>query len=140
MYQFIPFFRKYAAEAFAVGMEEAAFTLYALMPGSIETKEDLSDYDKDLTGFNGSFIRDSFLNQNAVQSVDQIRKDLKSVTKAISKGDPHELLALRSIAFTHENEGYVRGAYNAYLSMEKYYPKAEGREDNLYNTVNMKSK
>ncbi len=139
MYQFIPFFRKYAAEAFAVGMEEAAFTLYALMPGSIESKEDISDYEKDLIGYNRPFIRDGFINQNAVQSVDQIRRDLDNVTKALRKGEPHELLALRSLAFTHENEGYVRGAYNAYKSMEKYYKKSEGREDNLFNLVRTSS-
>ena len=120
MYQFIPFFRKYAAEAFSVGMEEAAFTLYALIPGSIESKEDISDYEKDLVGYNRAFIRDGFFNQNAVQPVEQIRKDLDHVTKALKKGEPHELLALRSLAFTHESEGYVRGAYNAYKSMEKY--------------------
>jgi len=139
MYQFVPFFRKYAAEAFSVGMEEAAFTLYALIPGSVESKEDIADYEKDLLGYDRPVIRDRFFNQNAVQSVEQVRRDLEHVTKAIRKGEPHELLALRSLAFTHESQGYVRGAYNAYKSMEKYYTKTEGREDNLYNLVRTSS-
>ncbi len=139
MYQFIPFFRKYAAEAFSVGMEEAAFTLYALMPGSIEASEDIADYERDLVGFDKDYVSDVFLDKNAVQSVSQIRRDLEHVKASIRKGEPHELLALRSLAFTHENEGYVRGAYNAYKSMEKYYTMTEGREVNLFNLVRTSS-
>ena len=139
MYQFVPFYRKYAAEAFAAGMQEAAFTLYSLTPDSIESKEDIKVYEKNSAGYKGAIVRDRFLNKNTTQSVNQIRKDLDKVTKEIQKGEPHELLALRSLAFTYESEGYIRGAYNAYKSLEKYYPKAEGREDNLFNLVRTSS-
>ncbi|MGJ8655345.1 MAG: tetratricopeptide repeat protein [Akkermansiaceae bacterium] len=139
MYQFIPFFRKYAAEAFSKDMVDGAFTLYALMPGTIETEEDLSVYDKDLIGYTRAGVADGFINRNARQSVGQIQGDLKHIQKSIKDGEPHELLALRSLAFTHESEGYVRGAYNAYKSMENYYPKTKGREDNLYNLVRTSS-
>lgn len=139
MYQFIPFFRKYAAEAFSKDMIDAAFTLYGLMPGTIETVEDLTVFDKDLIGYKRSGVADSFINRNAVQSVGQIQGDLKHIQKSITAGEPHELLALRSLAFTHESEGYARGAYNAYKSLELYYPKTKGREDNLYNLVRTSS-
>lgn len=139
MYQFIPFFRKYAAEAFSKDMLNAAFTLYGLMPGTIETEEDLSVYDKDLIGYTRPGVADAFFNPNARQSVGQIQGDLKHIQKSIKAGEPHELLALRSLAFTHESAGYARGAYNAYKSMEQYYPKTKGREDNLYNLVRTSS-
>jgi len=139
MYQFIPFFRKYAAEAFKVEMVDAAFKLYAMMPGTIETQEDLMVADQDLIGYEGKIVADGFINRNARQSVTQIQRDLKNIKKSISSGEPHELLALRSLAFTHESEGYVRGAYNAYKSIEHYYTKTKGREDNLYNLVRTSS-
>tara|TARA_B110000908_G_scaffold28469_1_gene33462 strand:- start:2576 stop:5653 length:3078 start_codon:yes stop_codon:yes gene_type:complete len=139
MYQFIPFFRKYAAEAFSKDMLNAAFTLYALMPGTSETEEDLSVMDKDLIGFTRPLLADGFINKNARQSVTRIQNDLAHIQKSIKAGEPHELLALRSLAFTHENEGYTRGAYNAYKTMEKHYKKTKGREDNLYNLVRTSS-
>ena len=139
MYQFIPFFRKYAAEAFSKDMVNAAFTLYALMPGTTDTVEDLSVYDKDLVGFTKPILADGYIDKNARQSVKRIQDDLAHIQKSISAGEPHELLALRSLAFTHESEGYIRGAYNAYKTMEKHYTKTEGREDNLYNLVRTSS-
>lgn len=139
MYQFIPFFRKYAAEAFSNDMLNAAFTLYALMPGTTETVEDLRNLENDFVGLDRPVVADAFINRNARQSVTQIRNDLKRIEKSIKDGEPHELLALRSLAFTHEGEGYVRGAYNAYKTMEKHYKKTKGREDNLYNLVRTSS-
>ncbi len=139
MYQFIPFFRKYAAEAFSQDMLSAAFTLYGLMPGTTQTAEDLSVYEKDFVGYTRAGVADGFINRNARQSVTQVQNDLKHIQKSIKAGEPHELLALKSLAFTHESEGYVRGAYNAYKSMERYYTKTKGREDNLYNLVRTSS-
>ncbi|MFT5906218.1 MAG: tetratricopeptide (TPR) repeat protein, partial [Cryomorphaceae bacterium] len=139
MYQFIPFFRKYAAEAFSKDMLNGAFTLYALMPGTSETAEDLSVYDKDLIGYTRPGLSDGFINKNARQLVARIQNDLAHIEKSIKAGEPHELLALRSLAFTHESEGYTRGAYNAYKTMEKHYKKTKGREDNLYNLVRTSS-
>ncbi len=139
MYQFIPFFRKYAAEAFSKDMLNAAFTLYALMPGTSETVEDLSVFDKNLIGFKRSVVADGFINKNSRQSVARIQNDLAHIEKSIKAGEPHELLALRSLAFTHESEGYTRGAYNAYKTMERHYKKTKGREDNLYNLVRTSS-
>ncbi len=135
MYQFTPFFRKYAAEAFSKQMVNASFTLYGLMPGTLETLEDLSVYDKDFVGYKHPSVSDSFIDPTAVQSVTRIQEDLAHVQKSISDGEPHELLALRTLAFTHETQGYSRGAYMAYKSMEHYYPKSKGREDNLFNLV-----
>jgi len=139
MYQFIPFFRKYAAEAFSKDMLNAAFTLYALMPGTSETAEDLSVFDKDLIGYTRPGVADGFINKNARQSVVRIQNDLKHIQKSIKAGEPHELLALLSLAATHEGEGYTRGAYNAYKTMEKHYKKTKSRENNLYNLVRTSS-
>jgi len=139
MYQFIPFFRKYGAEAFSKNMVDAAYNLYALMPGTPEAFEDIAVVEKNLAGFNRPIVADGFINKNARQSVERVRKDLEYIQSSMQKGEPHELLALRSLAATHEQEGYIRGAYNAYKTMELYYKKSQGREDNLFNLVRTSS-
>ncbi len=139
MYQFIPSFRKYAAEAFSQDMLGATFALYGLMPGTKEAFEDLSVFDQDLAGYTRPLVKDGYINPNAMQSVIRIQNDLKHISKSIDAGEPHELLAMLSLAATHEGEGYTRGAYNAFKSLEKYYKKSKRREANLYNLVRTSS-
>lgn len=139
MYQFTPFFRKYASEAFSKDMIKGAFALYALMPGTMETLDDLTVRKASLVGYKFPYASDSFINSNDRILVNQVRNDLDHVKSAFKSGDPHELLALRSLAFTHESEGYVRGAYSAYEMLELYHSKSKDREDNLFNLVRTSS-
>ncbi len=139
MYQFTPFFRKYASEAFSKNMVKGAFTLYALMPGTMETLDDLTERKSNFVGFKFPYVADNFINSNDRVQVDQIKFDYDHVKTAAKSGDPHELLALRSLAFTHESEGYVRGAYSAYEMLELYYSDSKDHEDNLFNLVRTSS-
>ncbi len=135
MYQFTPFFRKYASEAFSKNMVKGALSLYALMPGTIETKEDLAARKVTVIGYKRNIIRDSYFNKNDLISVNQIKIDDKKVKASYKSGDPHELLALRSLAYTYESEGYVRGAFGAFELLELYHSDSKDREDNLFNLV-----
>lgn len=139
MYQFTPFFRKYGAEAFEKNMINGAFSLYALMPGTIETRDDIEARKATVIGFQRDIIRDQEFNKNDLISVEQLKADDKRVRIAYKSGDPHELLALRQLAYTHESEGYVRGAYGAYDLLELYHSDSKDRETNLFNLVRTSS-
>ncbi len=135
MYQFTPFFRKYGSEAFEKNMIKGAFSLYALMPGTIETKDDLEARKKTVIGYKRDILRDMQFNKNDVVSAEQIKRDQTHVKAQYKSGDPHELLALRQFAYTHESEGYTRGAFGAYELLELYHNDSKDREDNLFNLV-----
>ncbi len=139
MFQFTPFFRKYASQAFSKNMTEASFALYALMPGTTETLDDLAIRKESLLGYKNSGLVDSKINPNDKISVSQLKKDYDFIKASAKSGDPHELLAFRSLANTHETEGYPRGAYAAYEMLELYYNKSKDREDNLFNLVRTSS-
>lgn len=135
MVEFIPFFQKLATEALEAEMPYAAFNLFALIPGTKEALDDVSLIRSKLAAYNRPGIKDGF---------DIIYKDrLKDLaTKLRSRdrsGDPPEVLALTALAYTHEQEGYVRGAFGAYEQLELYFKKSRKREDNLYNLVRTSS-
>lgn len=49
--------------------------------------------------------------------------------------DATEIVKLAAFALIHEERGNVRGAFAAYQQLERYFPKAAGREDYLYHLV-----
>ena len=49
--------------------------------------------------------------------------------------DATERIKLRAMALIHEKNGNVRGAAAAYRQVERYFPKALGREGDLYHLV-----
>lgn len=46
-----------------------------------------------------------------------------------------EQIKLAAMAVIHEKSGHLRGAFAAYQQLERYFPKAPGREVNLYHLV-----
>ena len=46
-----------------------------------------------------------------------------------------ERIKLAAMALIHEKSGNVRGAFAAYRQLERYFPKATGRDENLYHLV-----
>lgn len=139
MYQFTPFFMKLGSEAFDQGMMDVAFTLFGLMPGSGETEQDIKMHQDNVLGFKRPEVRDFFFKGAAPVQPKQLERDYGRVTTADSVGDPHEIHALRSLAFTHEDTGYIRGAYGAYKQLELYFNKSKDREHHLYNLVRTSS-
>lgn len=49
--------------------------------------------------------------------------------------DATGVVKLAAFALIHEKNGNVRGAFAAYRQLERYFPKAAGREDYLYHLV-----
>jgi TolA-binding protein len=65
--------------------------------------------------------------------------DLKTLEAERRGAKSAETIKLSAAAFIHEKNGNIRGAYAAYEQLERYYPKCEKREDNLYNYVRTSS-
>jgi tetratricopeptide (TPR) repeat protein len=135
MVQFGPFFQKLATEALEVGMEEAAYNLFALIPGTEVALGELGVIKEKLVLYSRSGIKDGS-DLIYKERIDKWSSDLRTKDRA---GDPPEVLALTALAFTHESNGNTRGAFGAYEQIELYFNKSERREENLYNLVRTSS-
>ena len=139
MYQFTPFFMKLGTEAFNEGMVDVAFTLFGLMPGSMATEQDIALHQTNILGNKRPEVKDFFFRGVTPIDPKKLERDYGRVTNAMNIGDPHEIHALRSLAYTHEETGYIRGAYGAYKQLELYFNKSKDREHHLYNLVRTSS-
>ena len=133
MHKFAPVFMKLAADALAAEMERSAFELYALVPS---TKSSIDDIKARLAQI--GIIDRQF--QDPPQSNRQIHKevleaDLEELNTQWSSGDPYEVIATAATAYIHEQHKNVRGAFAAYEQLELYYNKSKKREEYLYNLV-----
>jgi len=131
MVQFGPFFQKLATEALAADMQQAAYNLFALIPETEVALSDLGVIKEKLVLYPRPSIKDGF---DTIDK-DQISKWLSDLRTKDRSGDPPEVLALTALAFTHESNGNVRGAYAAYKQLELYFIDSTRREPNLYNLV-----
>ncbi|MEO1856079.1 MAG: tetratricopeptide repeat protein [Rubritalea sp.] len=135
MVQFGPFFQKLATEALEADMQEAAYNLFALIPGTEEALADLGVIKEKLALYPRAGLKDG----NDLVYKEQISKWYSDLRTKDRSGDPPEVLALTALAFTHESNGNVRGAFGAYEQLELYFEKSRRREDNLYNLVRTSS-
>jgi tetratricopeptide (TPR) repeat protein len=133
MHRYSNVFMKLAADAIGAEMPRAAFTLYQLVPSTQVAADDLRARIKALG--KATTLRDG----SAVYSAQELAADLSSLESTLSGNKAPEVTKLAAIAFIHEKNGNVRGASAAYLQLEAFYPKAERREDNLYNLVRTQS-
>ncbi len=131
MVQFGPFFQKLATEALAADMQQAAYNLFALIPGTEVALSDLTGIKEKLALYPRQGIKDGF----DLIYKDQINKWYSDLRTKDRSGDPPEVLALTALAFTHESNGNTRGAFGAYEQLELYFNKSRRREKNLYSLV-----
>ncbi|SHI73884.1 Tetratricopeptide repeat-containing protein [Rubritalea squalenifaciens DSM 18772] len=131
MVKFTPFFQKLAVEAMEEDMMYAAFNLFALIPGTKVSISELELLKSELALYPRDGIKDG---PHVIAKAD-IDKNLTKLRTEDRAGDPHEVLALSALAFTHESKGNVRGAFAAYEQLELYFNKSKKREENLYNLV-----
>lgn len=131
MVKFTPFFQKLAVEAMEENMMYAAFNLFALIPGTKESISELALLKEQLA----LYPRDGIKDGPYLITKNQIDKDLQKLRTEDKAGDPHEVLALSALAYTHEQKGNVRGAFAAYEQLELYFNKSKKREEHLYNLV-----
>lgn len=143
-YEYSPLFMKLALDARGAEMDRSCFELYALVPSTIATIDDikarlstLSTYDRRIT--DGAM---------SVRKGD-LEESLKNLEAANTSGKVNEIYAYLNTAVLHEEEGNVRGAFAVYEQLELYFPKAtivrtdkEGkveeeklRENNLFQLV-----
>ena len=133
MCQYSKVFMKLAGDAVAAGMERAAMALYQFVPTTDAAIED---------------TRTQLKTMGALKTIREgrtrlFRKKLEDQLAALEsekRGKKStETVKLGAMAFIHEKNGNVRGAYAAYHQLETYYPNCEKREDNLFNLVRTSS-
>lgn len=129
MGDFTKLYMKLAADAIAVDMERSAMLLYQLIPTIESSVQDTKQKIAALSFRPGIKDGTRTLNTKTLQDT------LKGLESDIRANKLPEITKLAAAAFIHEQDGNNRGAYAAYEQLELYFPKAEKREDNLYNLV-----
>ncbi len=133
MHSYAPIFMKLAADSLAAEMDRAAFELYALVPS---TQASIDDIKARLMQV-GSVERQFFdpPRSNRIIHKEKMEADLESLKAQLRSGDPNEVIASAAMAYIHEKSNNVRGAYAAYEQLELYFNKSKNREKYLYNLV-----
>lgn len=133
MHDFSKLFLKLAADAIAADMQRAAMLLYQMIPATEAEIDDTKVKIEALSERRG--VKDGarmIVTKTLVDNLKSLEADRRGPKSA-------ETVKLAATAFIHEKNGNVRGAYAAYEQLERYFPKAEKREDNLYNFVRTSS-
>ncbi|MGJ8672945.1 tetratricopeptide repeat protein [Rubritalea sp.] len=129
MVQFTPFYQKLATDVLKANMPDAAYTLFALVPGTKVALDDLKVLQEKLK----SYPRDGLKDGDATIYKEKVDEWLESLSKRERDGDPPEVVALSALAYTHESSGNSLGALAIYEQLEMYFKGSKRREDNLYN-------
>ncbi|MAF22848.1 MAG: hypothetical protein CMP26_09660 [Roseibacillus sp.] len=133
MHRFAPVLMKLAADALAAEMERSAFELYALVPSTKASIDDIKARLAQVGTFENPFQDPPRSNRQIEKKV--LEADLDELKKQWASGNPYEVFATAATAYIHEQYGNVRGAFAAYEQLELYHSKAKKREENLYNLV-----
>lgn len=133
MQRFSKLFMKLAGDAISVEMLKAALDLYQFVPSTQVAIDDLRSRIASM----GTLPRI----QDGATELDkaELEKDLAALESEQRGNKSIEMIRLVALAYIHESNGNVHGAYGAYYQLENYFPKAEKREDNLYHLVRTSS-
>jgi tetratricopeptide (TPR) repeat protein len=133
MHAFSKLFVKLAADAITADMQRAAMALYQMIPSTEAAIDDTKVRLEALSDRRG--VKDGA----RMIVTKTLADDLKTLEAERRGAKSAETIKLTAAAFIHEKNGNIRGAYAAYEQLERYYPKCEKREDNLYNYVRTSS-
>jgi tetratricopeptide (TPR) repeat protein len=133
MHQFLQVFLKLAGDAFSAEMRQAAILLYQLVPPTQLVIEDARAVLAQLGGARGLRAGGETL------VAADIEASIERITKLQSDKTAPEMIKLAALAFIHEGEGNLRGAFTAYRLLEADYSNSERREHNLYNLIRLAS-
>lgn len=133
MVQYTPFYQKLASDALQADLPNAAFNLFALVPGTHVALSDLQSIQEKLKNYPQKGLRDG----SDLISKAAIDKNLANLTQKVQDGDPPEVVALASLAYLHQSNGNLRGAFAAYQQLEMYFKKSSRREQNLFALIQM---
>jgi len=120
MHRYAPVFMKLAGDAVAADMTRAALALYQLVPSTQAALDD---------------ARARLANSADPAEKKELEQDIAGLVAELDGKSPPEMIRLAAVAFIHEKSGNVRGAFAAYQQLERYFPNARNREENLFNLV-----
>lgn len=133
MQRYSKVFMKLAADALEANMTEAALSLYQFVPATEVAIDDLRARIRDMGHLprlsSGTLRLDKASLETQLTALEAEQRGNKSI----------EMFKLAVIAYIHETNGNVYGSHAAYLQLEKYFPKSEKREDNLFHLVRTSS-
>ncbi len=124
MHRYAPAFLKLAGDAAAADMTRAALAIYQLVPSTQTALDD---------------ARARLANSADPAEKTELAKDIAGLEAELDGKNPPEMIRLAAVAFLHEKNGNVRGAFAAYQQLELYFPNARNREENLFNLVRTSS-
>jgi len=133
MYEFTPVFMKLAGNALEAEMYVAAFNLYALIPGTEETLQDIKVRIDQLAGRRG--IKDG----NSIIELARLKKGMEKLRGKLRSGDPDDVMVLTAMTYLHDRVSNQRGVFGTLEQLELYYKKSSKREGNLFNLVRVSS-
>lgn len=133
MHQFLQVFLKLAGDSFNAEMRHAAVLLYQFVPPTQIAIEDARAVLDSLGGARGLRAGGETLVAAEMEAA------IDHLTKLKSDKAAPQTIKLAALAFIHEDNGNLRGAYVAYRLLERHYPHAGRREHNLYNLVRLAS-
>lgn len=134
MFKYAPAIMKLAGEAVGQGMERAAMLLYQMVPSTDVAMDDVTLRLKGL----GPLRR--LKDGSRVMVKAQLETDLKRIEEDKKGKVASEIIKLGAMAYLHEKNGNIRGAYNAYLQLENFYPFADKREDHLFHLLRVSTR
>jgi tetratricopeptide (TPR) repeat protein len=133
MQEFNRLFMKLAHDAYSANMERASIVLYQMVSATEVTLDDVK------VRLASIGKRKGVMDGTRSISADKLKAAETAVTTASRESKNPEITQLLSMAYIHEINGNVRGAFAAYENLELYYPKHEKRENNLFQLVRTSS-
>lgn len=133
MQEYSRVFMKLAGEAVGADMLRAALALYQFVPSTDSAIDDIRVRLKSMGALK------SLKDGTSILVKTKMEQDLKSLEDDRRGKKANEMVKLGAMAFVHEKNGNVRGAYAAYKQLEEFYSASEKREDNLYHLIRTSS-
>lgn len=133
MQEYNRLFLKLAHDAYGAQMERASIVLYQMVAPTEVTLADIK-VRQQMIG-----KRRGVIDGTRSISADKLKAGEDSVTTLTKENKHPETTQLLAMAYIHEINGNVRGAFAAYENLELYYPKHAKRENNLFQLVRTSS-
>jgi len=133
MQRFSKVYMKLAGDAISAQMPATAMILYQFVPSTQVVINDLR-YRIERMGDLAKISDGSYrLDQS------RLKAELKALEAEQGGNQAIEMIKLAGTAYIFESNGSVHGSYAAYSQLEKFFPRAEKREDNLFHFVRTSS-
>lgn len=133
MQRFSKIFMKLAGDAIGADMTKTALYLYQFVPSTQVAIDDLRSRIADMGNLAKITDRSVRLDKPRLEAELAALESEQRSNKAV------EMIRLAALAYIHESNTNIHGAFGAYLQLEKFFPKAEKREDNLFHLIRTSS-